>query len=83
MEFLSIAHKGKKKIALAAQDRAMLLLSTSTAMWGDNTHPILLSDLYSKDVLLVDVGLDFKVKVRFLAVCQLLNAYKINRHLLL
>jgi hypothetical protein len=55
---LSNAHTGKGKIALAARDRAMLLLSTSTAMRGDNTRPILLSDLYSKDVPLVDVGLD-------------------------
>ena len=87
MEFLSSAHKGKSKIALAARDRAMLLLSTSTAMRGDNTRPILLSDLYSKDVPLVDVGLDFKVKVRILyirvTVCLPLNAHKINRHLLL
>lgn len=54
------------KIGLAARDRAMLLLSCSTAMRGDNTCPILLSDLYSRDVPLVDVGLDFKVKVRSL-----------------
>jgi len=42
--------------------------SYSTAMWGDNTCPILLSDLYTKDVLLVDIGLDFKVKVRILGI---------------
>ena len=64
MEFLSNAHRSKGKIGLAARDRAMLLLSCSTAMQGDNMHPILLSDLYSRDVPLVDVGLDFKVKVR-------------------
>lgn len=68
MEFLSSAHKGKQKIALAARDRAMLLLSTSTAMRGDNTRPILLSDLYTKDVLLVDIGLDFKVKVKIFGI---------------
>lgn len=66
MEFLSNAHKSKGKIGLAARDHAMLLLSCSTAMRGDNTRPILLSDLYSRDVPLVDVGLDFKVKVRSL-----------------
>lgn len=63
MDFLSNSPKGKKKIALAARDRAMLLLSTSTAMRGDNIRPILFSDLYTKDVLLVDVDLDFNIKV--------------------
>ena len=63
---LSNAHKSKGKIGLAARDRAMLLLSCSTAMRGDNTRPILLSDLYSRDVPLVNVGLDFKVKVSIL-----------------
>ena len=66
MEFLSNAHKSKGKIGLAAWDHTMLLFSCSTAMRGDNTCPILLSDLYSRDVPLVDVGLDFIVKVRVL-----------------
>ena len=83
MEFLSNSSKGKKKIALAARDWAMLLLSTSTAMRGDNICPILLSDLYTKDILLVDVDLDFNIKVWVLGLGLSLQSHKINRHWLL
>jgi len=51
------------KIALEIRDRTMLLISSSMALWGDNVWPLLLSDLLSKDVPFVNVGLDFKVKV--------------------
>ncbi|KAG6821913.1 hypothetical protein H0H92_016155 [Tricholoma furcatifolium] len=38
------------------RDRAMLLLSTSMALRGDNTRALLLSDLYLQDVPLYEVG---------------------------
>jgi hypothetical protein len=41
----------------------MLLLSTSMAFRGDNTRNILWSDIFLRDIPLVEVGLDFKVPV--------------------
>jgi hypothetical protein len=65
MEFLLKPKKDSPtKISLEIRDRAMLLISSSMALRGDNVRPLLLSDLLSKDIPFVNVGLDFKVKVR-------------------
>lgn len=41
----------------------MLLVSTSMAMRGDNVRPICWSDLLARDVQLVNMGDDFRIKV--------------------
>ncbi|KAG6834310.1 hypothetical protein H0H93_010572 [Arthromyces matolae] len=47
-----------QQVHLALRDRAMILMTTSTAFRGDNIRSLLLSDLYSQAVRLIEAGLD-------------------------
>ncbi|KAF8057163.1 hypothetical protein FPV67DRAFT_576935 [Lyophyllum atratum] len=49
-------HKTKSQTHLAMRDRCMLLISTSTAFRGDNIRRLLLSDVFSRDVAMVEMG---------------------------
>ncbi|PPQ75574.1 hypothetical protein CVT24_013262 [Panaeolus cyanescens] len=57
-----------KTIHKALRNRAMLIFTTSMTLRGDDTRPILLSDLQVKDVPLVDVSMDNRTKT--LIVCS-------------
>lgn len=52
------AHSTPVKMYVGARDRAMLLLSTCTAFHGDNIRSLLLSDLFARDIPMVDKGLE-------------------------
>lgn len=68
MVCLQASGKSKPQVHIAARDRAMLLISTSTAYRGDNTRGLLISDLAVRDIPMVDIGSDVKVMVRFFTV---------------
>lgn len=61
----------------------MLLIATATAYRGDNTRRLLLSDLYIRDIPMVDIGPGVKVMVRL---CRMdkhdLTLIFLPRHLL-
>ncbi|PPQ83383.1 hypothetical protein CVT24_006465, partial [Panaeolus cyanescens] len=56
--------KGKSKVNIycALRDRAMLLLSTSMAFRGNNTRKILLSDIQTEDIPMMDIDNDCEIK---------------------
>lgn len=66
MWFMRSTGNTKLQIHTGVRDRAMLLVSTTTAYRGDNTRRIMWSDLKTKDVLLMDIGPDAKETVSFL-----------------
>jgi hypothetical protein len=45
-----------RQVYLALRDRAMLLLSCATAFRGDSVRPVLLSDLFTKQVAFPALG---------------------------
>ena len=51
------------KIHVALRSRAMVLISSCMAFRGDNTRNILWSDLFLRDIPLVDIGLDYMAPV--------------------
>jgi hypothetical protein len=53
----------KNQIHCGIRDRTMVLLAASVATRGDNTRSMLLSDLYTRHVPMVDIGLDVKALV--------------------
>jgi hypothetical protein len=57
----------KARVYTALRDRAMLLVSTATAFRGDNVRSLLLSDLFARDIPMVEIGED-----RTLMVCSFL-----------
>ncbi|KAF5377311.1 hypothetical protein D9615_006350 [Tricholomella constricta] len=59
--FLDQRHGTKPQTHLAMRDRCMILISAATAFRGDNVRRLLLSDLYSRDVPMVEIGLNAKV----------------------
>lgn len=63
MWFIRSTGTSKLQIYTGVRDRAMLLVSTTTAYRGDNTRRITWSDLKLKQVTLLDVGPDVKEHV--------------------
>jgi hypothetical protein len=63
MWHLQSSRATRLQIHIRLRDRAMLLISTSSAFRGDNTRRLLLSDLSVQDVRMIDLGLDTKVMV--------------------
>ncbi|KAF5381020.1 hypothetical protein D9615_004052 [Tricholomella constricta] len=61
VSLLQSSHKTIHQVHLSLRDRAMLLVSTSTAYRGDNLRRLLLSDLGFRFVPMVDVSLDTRV----------------------
>ncbi|KAF5385999.1 hypothetical protein D9615_002501 [Tricholomella constricta] len=61
MWLLRSSRKTVNQIHLALRDRAMLLISTSTAYRGDNLRRLQLSDISFRNIPMVDVGLDVQV----------------------
>ncbi len=45
-----------RQVYLGCRDRAMLILACCTAFRGDSVHPILMSDLFTKQVPLPALG---------------------------
>lgn len=58
------------KIHVALRSRAMLLLSSCMAFRGDNIRNVLWSDMFLRDIPLVDVGLDFVAPVSHYPQCR-------------
>jgi hypothetical protein len=57
------AFPGNRGIHLGARDRAMLLLSTSTAFRGESARILQWSDLFMSEILMDDVSDGFRVPV--------------------
>jgi hypothetical protein len=60
---LLTTQNGKRATLLAYRDRAMLLMSTSMAMRGDNVRTTGWSDLLLRPVMLINMGDDYHATV--------------------
>lgn len=65
---LKSSRSTRPQVHIGTRDRAMLLISATTAYRGDNTRRLLLSDITIRDVPMVDIGLDAKAMVSTLFV---------------
>ena len=55
---LTTFRNSKNQVHIGLRDRCMLLLSTTTAFWGDSSCQVLWSDLLSWRIPMMDISMD-------------------------